>query len=351
MESSNREMTNAEEKQTNAVCLLQIPSIYGMISIDDPLAAELIQHPSFQRLKGIHQYGVVPFILKTESYNRFDHSLGVYWLLKKNGADRLEQIAGLLHDVSHTVFSHVGDYVFQDHYPGNSYQDDIHIWFLKESGLEEILLKHNLTAEDVYHKNPQFIALDRELPDLCADRIEYNLQGGFLRGLIAESEFTEIVSAISYEKGSWVFKHPEAAAKVGACSLKMTETLWGAPWEAIAYRFAADALKRSFQIGLVTFNEFHFSTDEIVWDKLATAQDPLIKALVDKMVNIHDSYKLTTKDQADKVLYLKFRGIDPLINTSKGRVPLTQIDANYRTEYERVKQVMNQGWPVAFSSH
>lgn len=351
METSNREMTNQEEKLANPRCLLEIPSIYGIIPIEDPLAIDLIQHLTFQRLKGIHQYGVVPFILKTESYNRFDHSLGVYWLLKKNGADRLEQIAGLLHDVSHTVFSHVGDYVFQDHYPGSSYQDDIHIWFLKESGLEEVLLKHQLTAEQVYHKNPQFVALDRELPELCADRIEYNLQGGLLRGLIAQEEFAEIVSSISYKNGSWVFQDKKAAAKVGACSLKMTETLWGAPWEAIAYRFAADALKRSFQIGLVTFNEFHFSTDEVVWKKLIGTDDSYIKECVDKMLDIHNAYKLTTKDRAEKVLYLKFRGIDPLIHAPEGTIPLTQIDADYKAEYERVKQVMNQGWPVAFSSY
>lgn len=341
------ETSNIKDIQSS---LLEIPSVYGNISIVDPAVADLIKHPTFQRLKGIHQYGVVPFILKTEQYNRFDHSIGVYWLLKHYGADRLEQIAGLLHDVSHTVFSHVGDYVFKESYPGSSYQDDIHIWFLKESGLEEVLLKHNLTAEAIYHKNPHFVALDRDLPELCADRIEYNLQGGLLRGLISKEEFSEITSSLAYENGSWVFQHPDPAAKIGACSLKMTETLWGAPWEAIAYRFAADALKRSFQTGLVTFSEFHFSTDELVWNKLIQSSDPYIKEAVTKMLDIHSSYALTSKEEADKVLYLKFRGINPLVNTSKGPLKLTDLDSSYKEEFGRVKELMERGWPVVFSS-
>lgn len=343
-------MTNSEESLMQQTGLLEVPSVYGSVRVDDPLIADLILHPTFQRLKGVHQYGVVPFILETENYTRFDHSVGVYWLLKKNGASRLEQAAGLLHDVSHTVFSHVGDYVFQDHYPGNSYQDDIHIWFLKESGLEETLLKHGLTAEAVYHKNPEFIALDRELPDLCADRIEYNLQGGLLRGLIHPDSFPKVAASLKYEHKTWAFQDAESAALVGRCSLKMTETLWGAPWEAIAYRFAADALKRSFQIGLVTFTEFHFSTDELVWNKLKGSEDPYIKECVDKMVRIHSSYSLCERERADKILYLKFRGIDPLVKMESGYAKLTDLDADYKKEYVRVKELMKKGWPIAFSS-
>lgn len=223
--------------------------------------------------------------------------------------------------------------------------------FLKESGLEEVLLKHGFTAEEVYHKNPQFIALDRELPDLCADRIEYNLQGGLLRGLIEPDAFSSIVSSLKYENNTWLFENAESALQVGLCSLKMTETLWGAPWEAIAYRFAADALKRSFQIGLVTFTEFHFSTDELVWNKLSQSKDPFIQDCVQKMVQIHSAFTLTTKERSDKVLHLKFRGIDPMVKTAEGYAKLTDLDSDYKVEYARVKKTMEKGWSVAFSSH
>jgi uncharacterized protein len=103
-------------------------TIHGDLIVDDPLALELIQSPVMQRLKYINQYGVNEFVLpaKTYHYTRFDHCLGVYQILKARGAPRLEQIAGLLHDASHTVFSHTMDVLFMGGMNKGSYQDSIH---------------------------------------------------------------------------------------------------------------------------------------------------------------------------------------------------------------------------------
>lgn len=92
---------------------LTFETIHGSLVVDDPLAIELIQSPAMQRLKNIFQYGVNEFITPSRyPYTRFDHCLCVYQLLKMHNASRKEQIAGLLHDVSHTVFSHVSDMLF-----------------------------------------------------------------------------------------------------------------------------------------------------------------------------------------------------------------------------------------------
>lgn len=327
---------------------LTIETVYGTLQIDDPLIQELIEAPLFQRLKGIHQYGVVYFITPTESYSRFDHSLGVYHLLNKIHVSREQQIAGLLHDVSHTVFSHVGDYVFQDRYPGNSYQDDIHHWFLLEGGFSTILQKYGLSSEAIHHKNSSFTALDQPLPHLCADRIDYNLQGAYLRKLIDKKEFDEILESLNFrsDKQQWVFDSFEPALKLAHFSLKMTEELWGAAWEGLAYSWTADALRRSFEIGLVSFDEFHFSTDEMVWNKLKSSSDPKISSLLSKMQNVKQHFKLTELGQEDLFLRLKFRGLDPIINTASGLKPLTKLDAAFAHEYERVQSLLSRGWAI-----
>lgn len=327
---------------------LELDTVYGSVSVEDPLVVELIESPAFQRLKQINQYGVVNYIVPTENYSRFEHSLGVYLLLQKAFVSRSEQIAGLLHDVSHTVFSHVGDYVFQDTPGGNAYQDDIHVWYLKESGLDLILKKHGLSAEEVDHKHPLFVALDQKLPQLCADRIEYNLQGGLLRGLISKEEFHQILRDLHYQNGVWFFNSAESGAKLGRCSLIMTETLWGAPWEALAYRWAADALRRAFQIDLVSFDEFHFSTDDLVWNRLVHSPDPVIQNSINKMLKVKTLFNLTEIGEEDLLLKLIFRGVDPQIQTPKGLKPLTQIDSNYANQYYLVKRTMDKGWPIKF---
>lgn len=82
-----------------------VESFYGPIEVNEPVLLELIKCPAFQRLKHIHQYGVAYYTTHQEEYNRFDHSVGVFAILRKNGASLDQQISGLLHDVSHTVFS------------------------------------------------------------------------------------------------------------------------------------------------------------------------------------------------------------------------------------------------------
>lgn len=329
---------------------LVINSVYGQVTVEDPLAIELITSPSFERLREINQYGVVNYIVPTEDYTRYDHSIGVYLLLIRAGASREEQIAGLLHDISHTVFSHVGDYVFQENTLNSCYQDDIHCWYLEESGLQKILNNHGLKVEDVDHKKPGFHALELPLPHLCADRIEYNLQGGLLRKLLSQNDFDEILRDLTYgDEHVWSFRTPESALKLGRCSLIMTESLWGAPWEVLAYRLAADALRRSFEIQLVSFNEFHFSTDDLIWKKLDSSKDPAIQECMRKLYQVHSLYTLCGHGEEDLLLKLKFRGIDPLVRTAGGLKSLTTIDSSYAKEFERVKRTMLKGWPIKFN--
>ncbi len=66
------------------------------------------------------QAGPSAFAFPFKTVTRYEHSLGVYLLLRRLGAGPREQVAGLLHDVSHTAFSHAVDFVFsseeQDHH-------------------------------------------------------------------------------------------------------------------------------------------------------------------------------------------------------------------------------------------
>src|ERR1700744_259956 len=95
---------------------------YGKISVDDAGILDLIGCPTFQRLRGIKQAGPSALAYPFKDVTRFEHSLGVYTLLRRLGASHKEQIAGLLHDISHTAFSHAVDFLVtseeQDHHEG-----------------------------------------------------------------------------------------------------------------------------------------------------------------------------------------------------------------------------------------
>jgi len=86
--------------------------VYGEVQIDNPVLIELMHSAPLQRLKRINQAGVAQYVLPRKNITRYEHCVGVMILLKRLGASLEEQIAGLLHDVPHTAFSHVIDFVF-----------------------------------------------------------------------------------------------------------------------------------------------------------------------------------------------------------------------------------------------
>src|SRR3989338_3104441 len=114
--------------------------IYGRFTVTEPVLIELIKSKPLRRLKGIDNRGAWAFHYSSPgSLSRYDHSLGVMLLLKKFCADPEEQIAGLLHDVSHTAFSHVADFVFNSNYLRHDYQDKKLAQAFELQGINKIL--------------------------------------------------------------------------------------------------------------------------------------------------------------------------------------------------------------------
>src|SRR5882672_946575 len=125
---------------------------YGKTDITSEVILELINSKPLQRLKGIAQYGIPDVFYHHKNYSRYEHSVGVMLLLRRLGASEEEQIAGLLHDVSHTAFSHVIDWVVGEG-GAESYQDEQHEHFIRESEIPRILKKHGYAVERItdYH--------------------------------------------------------------------------------------------------------------------------------------------------------------------------------------------------------
>ena len=146
------------------------------MSCYEPVILDLISTPSLQRLQGVDQSGYpAPFFPGALKHTRFDHSLGVYFLLHRYNAPLEEQIAGLIHDVSHTAFSHCADYMQGDPNAGKtqSHQDDVFASFVRSSEIPEILARHSIDVEMILD-DAQFPLKEQPLPDLCADRIDYS---------------------------------------------------------------------------------------------------------------------------------------------------------------------------------
>lgn len=323
--------------------LQTIETNYGSVFESENVIHELLEHPMFKRLKKIHQYGIAFYTINDYDFDRYEHSVGVYALLKRFGASRNEQIAGLLHDVSHTAFSHVGDHFFKRKLDGDSYQDEIHEWFLTTTGFDRVLQRYGITIREVLHKNKQFTCLEQELPNICADRLEYILRGGVLENKLDENEVNEILDAIRFENDSWFFVDVELAKKFARVSLYLTENLFASAVDMVANEFMASMLHRAISISLLNINDIHFGCDDEIWYKLANSEDEIIKKYLAKLHNLEKSFEIGTQENYNLYIKCKFRGVDPIIKTACGLKRLTAIDEEYQKEYIKLQDKIKEG--------
>lgn len=153
-----------------------VDPIYGEFEIE-PVLMSLIESKAIQRLKGVHQAGAGYLVNPLWNVTRYEHSVGVMLLIRQLGGSLSEQIAGLLHDVSHTAFSHVVDVALAN--KEENYHELIRASLLTQSDIPEILRSYGFNWRDILTNDQQWTLLEQELPALCADRIDYTLRDSF----------------------------------------------------------------------------------------------------------------------------------------------------------------------------
>jgi uncharacterized protein len=315
---------------------LTINTMYGDFTVTEPVLIELFNSPVMERIKYIRQHGTLDYIInQKKEYTRYEHCVGVWALLRMYDATLEEQIAGLLHDASHTVFSHVADVLFNHTSLHSSYQDDIHEWFLTQYNINELLARHNLSLESVLHKSGDHTMLEQDLPNLCADRLDYNFREALLTDVLTLDDIATILDDLHFADDNWFFTNADSAKKLAIASLMSTEYVWSSHANQFIYTWTARALRRALDIGLLTADDIHFSTDPIVWDTLWLSNDEMIADCLKIIVNYQP---IAEERGATTPLIGKFRGLNPWVLENNQLQQLTDIDTDYDNEYNRVKK-------------
>ena len=315
--------------------------IYGKVEIKEPVILDLINSKSMQRLKGIDQAGPFDAYFPHDNVTRFEHSLGVYILLEKFGASLLEQISGLLHDVSHTAFSHVADYVFHD---GSgkykNFQDEELENFIKKSEIPAVLKKYGVDYNDILDES-KFLLQEKELPDLCADRIDYFLRDALAIKKISKQEINEFLKNLAVVKNFWVFKNKDIARKYAYLYLEVNDLYWSGLESAVMLKNMGELIKYCLRKKIITQQDL-FATDKEVWDKIRpeAKKDKDLKFLLDKADN---KYKYIAGSKKDYDLYAlnKSRVVDPLFLEDGKIKRVSDIDkklANLKKNPSRTKE-------------
>lgn len=182
-----------------------IDKIYGEFDLSG-IIVELIETSVFQRLKKIHQGGAIFLVNPKINHTRFDHSIGVMLLIKKLGGSIEEQIAGLIHDISHTAFSHLIDYVLE--IEGEDYHEKRFEEVLRDKELNNILKKYQIEPSK-FTELEKYQILEYPLPNLSADRIDYMLRDLFQIGKISKKEISWFLIGLEIFENRVVLKSEE----------------------------------------------------------------------------------------------------------------------------------------------
>lgn len=198
--------------------------IYGNVEMP-AVINDILSTAAMKRLDGIHNSGAVFLVNPDLSHSRLEHCVGVMLLIRMLGGSELEQIAGLLHDVSHTAFSHVGDYVFDNR--EENYHELVFADVLLASEIPAVLIKHG------YHID-QFLAggfdiLEQPLPELCADRLDYTLRDAVHGGLITRYSARTFLQNITLHQGKIVVTDEVWADWINDIYLRLNNEVFNFP--------------------------------------------------------------------------------------------------------------------------
>ncbi|PFK06355.1 hypothetical protein CN957_16845 [Bacillus cereus] len=279
--------------------------IYGEFKVDKVLE-ELILSKPVQRLKGIHQNGASYLMNEKWNVTRFDHSVGVMLLIKKLGGSVEEQIAGLLHDVSHTAFSHVIDSVFDNE--NESYHEEIFSSVVKNSEIPAILSKHGYNYEDILLDDSKWTLLERSAPELCADRVDYTLRDMYTYGYISLEEAQDFLNDLIEVDGKMVLQNIEIAEWFTKTYYKEVIDFFMKPMNIYGNDMLAKTLKLALYKKIIHPDDFLLDDHELI-TKLQLCKDQEVDALLRK---VHPSIEVKEdRDEYDLHQKNKVRLIDP----------------------------------------
>jgi HD superfamily phosphohydrolase len=288
---------------------------------------ELLNSPFLKRLGKIDQSGYYNPYVKHIPMTRLEHSIGCYFLLNRFGASIEEQIAGLIHDVSHTAFSHFSDYVLADTGKDHTFQDDIFIDFVLKTDIPDILRRYNFDVDYILDEK-NFPLQERDIPDLCADRLDYSLRSFVTFGLLKKEKVLELINDLVIINNEWVFKSLDSAQKYADYFKILNDNHLCGINSAVMFQRASNYFKYALNKKYITEKDLH-KTDDYVLDKINSYlnEDSELVILWDDMNNKYAFEE--NKDDYDSVIYLKSRVINPKFLKGDAVLRISEVNSKW----------------------
>ena len=314
-------------------------NIYGKVIVNDPVLVELIKSRPLQRLKGINQGGTQLIETETEGMTRHNHCVGAMLLLRRYGASLEEQISGLLHDVPHTAFSHMIDFALGKAHK-QTFHEDHKERVVMESSIPKILAKYKINLKRVINEK-NFPLQEREIPALCADRIDY-----FFMDLIVKQDVkgfhkpNYFLDHLTVSSDEFIIDNLVVAKQFAKEFMKKCLTRWNGPRALVAFSLLSEAIRIAMDEGFITEKDI-FQDDRHVYNKLKKIKNKIIQ----KNLGLLTPKIKLTEDEKDYDYHArgKARYVDPKILVNGRKIKLSTLEPSFKDEIKKFKETVKAG--------
>lgn len=187
-------MSDYSRKQLQEEKVFKDP-VHRYVHVRDQVIWDLVKTKEFQRLRRIKQLGTLYLAFHSAEHSRFNHSLGVYEIVRRmienfeeypewDSGDRLLALsAALLHDLGHGPFSHTFEDIF--HTDHEEYTKKI---ILEDTEVNEVLSRVSPdfpreVAEVINKTHPNKLVISMISSQIDADRMDYLQRDSFYTGV------------------------------------------------------------------------------------------------------------------------------------------------------------------------
>lgn len=315
--------------------------IYGGVEITEPVLLDVMRSRAMTRLQGVLQHGISALVGITEPVSRFEHSMGAMLLVRRLGAPLPEQLAALLHDVSHTAFSHVIDYVIGSH-DSQSYHDEMKADYVAQTDLPDVLARHGFDWRD-FLDEAAYPLLEQPAPALCADRVDYFLRDSLDLGVLSPDDVDSILPHLVAHAGRMMVDDLDIARLMAYRYIDADDSSWADFREVGLYELAARAIKAGLGTGVITEADF-WGTDVAVWEQLSGCDDPAVRAA---LALVSPQTRFAWDEAAPTfTISTKIRTIDPDVIFDGQALPLSALDADFARFREDYLRRKSGKWPM-----
>ncbi|HPJ71670.1 MAG TPA: HD domain-containing protein [bacterium] len=305
--------------------------IYGEFEVGPAVIRELVESRPFQRLRGVNQYGGVDLVFPGRyQVTRFEHSLGVWRVLEKVGASPEIQVAGLLHDLGHTAFSHMVDMAMAS--SGEDYHEkNMHLI----EGLDEVseILKRHGIAPPEADGCPE---IKKSLPDVGADRIDYGVRDFVGATGLEPGLGREVLENILLIGRDIVFTDAGVARRYALAAL---EAMWLCIYEpsvACVYQALTEIIRIGWEGGWIGEKDL-FGDDASLFARISAHGSELPEKHYRLFTTPFEVEEAGEDDCDFKHVKLKVRYFDPPVLSGGVPRPLSDLDPGFVEKLEPMK--------------